>query len=152
MIYVLLFLSHLSLNAHAVLDAKPSNPIDGILTTEMLQGIRDPFQMPTILNKRKEAPKAELELVQLKDIKLNGVITGPKKARALLSIPNGKTFFISVGDHVGIRGGHISRIRPEAVTIVEYDSDENGKKVSEEFEIQMNGEVVSLSDDRGGYR
>lgn len=123
-----------------------SGPIDQILATDSLKDIRDPFQMPTIINKRKENPKSDLELTQLKDIRLNGVISGPKKVRALLSVQSGKTYFVSVGDRVGVRDGRVSKIKPSSVMVREWDTDEFGKRVAEDFEIQLSGEVVSLSD------
>ncbi len=144
------FIVFFAVASQAQPQAQPSdvakNPIETILLTDTLKDIRDPFQMPTIINKRKENPKTELELVQLKDVRLNGVISGPKKVRALLSVPSGKTFFVSIGDRVGVRDGRVSKIRQSSVTIKEYDTDEFGKQVAEEFEIQLSGEVISLSE------
>jgi Tfp pilus assembly protein PilP len=119
--------------------------LDSMLTAETAMSLRDPFQVPTLVSQLKDTPRAELELAQLKDIKLNGVITGPKKTRALLSVPSGKTFFVSIGDRVGTRSGRITRIRTDAVTVIEYDTDLNGKKQEEYFELKIDGQLLSLA-------
>jgi hypothetical protein len=120
--------------------------IEAVLSEEMISGLRDPFQVPAIIVSKKESPRAELELTQLKDIRLNGVVTGPKRTRALLSVPNGKTFFVSIGDRVGVRGGKVTGIKTGKVSIVEFDTDLNGKRVQERYELSIDGELVSLSD------
>jgi Tfp pilus assembly protein PilP len=76
---------------------------------------------------------------------LNGVITGPKKLRAIVTGPSGKTYFVMIGDHIGTRDGKISAIQPDFLKVVEYELDEKGKKIPEIFEVRLNGEMVSLS-------
>lgn len=122
-----------------------NSPVDLLLTEEMIGGLRDPFQMPTILLAKKEKPKTDLEMFELKDFKLNGVISGPKKTRAMLTVPNGKTYFVSVGDQLGAREGRVTAIQSDAIKVVEYEIDEKGRRSPEVFEIRINGEVVSLS-------
>ena len=65
--------------------------------------------------------------------------------RALISAPNGKTYFVMVGDRIGLREGKVSAIGAEYLKVVEYDTDDKGKKIPEVFEIQLNGEMISLS-------
>lgn len=119
------------------------NSIDALLTEDLIRSLRDPFSPPAVVTK-KEEPKSELELVELKDLRLNGVITGPRKVRAMLSA-NTKTFFVAVGDKVGTRQGRVTAIQPDLIKIVEYDVDERGRKVPEVFEMRITGEIVSLS-------
>ena len=126
-------------------DPSASSPVDSLLTEDMIHMLRDPFQMPTILSEKAGKPKTDLETFQLKDFKLNGVITGPRKTRAMVTGPNGISYFLAIGDHIGTRDGHVIGITPDAVRVVEYDTDEHGKKIAEQFEMTMSGEVVSLT-------
>lgn len=120
-------------------------PVESILTEETIRALRDPFHAPNISLQAKEAEKSDLELYALKDFRLNGVITGIKKPKALISLPNSKTFFISVGDKIGVREGKVILISDDYMKVVEYDHDESGKKVPEYFKILISGEIVALS-------
>ena len=135
-----------ALNIQSSVTAMGSDsPMDSILNEDMIKSLRDPFQMPMILLTKKEKPKTDLETFQIKDFKLNGVITGPKKTKAMVTAPNGKTYFISVGDHIGTRDGHVSAIQADAIKVVEYDVDDKGRRTPEVFEVRINGEVESLT-------
>ena len=70
------------------------SPMESILTEDAIHALRDPFHVPNVAALTKEAVKSDLVLFALKDFRLNGVITGNKKARALVTLPNSKTFFI----------------------------------------------------------
>ena len=113
------------------------------MTEELIRTLRDPFVPPISLTK-KEVPKSELELIALKDVKLNGVITGPKKVRAMISA-GPKTFFVAVGDKLGQRDGRITSIQSDLIKVVEYETDNRGRRTPEVFEVRITGEIVSLS-------
>lgn len=120
-------------------------PMDTLLTEEVIRSLRDPFAPPAIVTK-KEAPKSELETIALKDFRLNGVITGPRKVRAMVSTMNGtKTFFLAVGDKLGIRSGRVTAIKSDLIKVVEYETDDRGRRIPEVFELRITGEIVSLS-------
>lgn len=121
-------------------------PVESILTEDAIRALRDPFHMPNVAAAEKETVKSDLELFALKDFKLNGVITGTKKPRALITLPNSKTFFVMVGDKIGVREGRVVSISGDSIKVVEYDHDENGKKVPEMFKLLISGDIVSLSD------
>jgi hypothetical protein len=121
-----------------------SSAYDSLLTEEIIRQLRDPFQPPAILTK-KEAPKEDLELFRLSDIRLNGVITGPNRVRAMVSTPGNKTYFVAVGDKVGNRLGRVTAIQQDLIKIVEYEEDGKGRRIPELFELRLNGELVSLS-------
>ncbi len=122
-----------------------TSAMESLLNEDMIHILRDPFQMPSILATKKAAPRSDLELFELKDFKLNGVVTGPKKTRAMVSAPNGKTYFVATGDLMGLHEGKVTAIQSDAIKVVEYQIDEKGKKIPEVFEVRINGEVVSLS-------
>lgn len=121
--------------------------MEGLLTEEVIRALRDPFAPPAIITK-KEPPKTELEKVSLSDLRLNGVITGPRKVRAMLSTSGGaggKTYFVAVGDKVGLRSGRITAIQPDLIKVVEYETDDRGRRIPEVFELRITGEIISLS-------
>jgi len=122
-----------------------SSPIESILSEDLIRSLRDPFQLPVTVIAQKETPKTDLEVYPIKDFRLNGVITGPKKTRAMVTTPNNKVFFVKVGEKIGVRDGKITQILPDAIKIVEYFTDEHGKKVADAYELTLSGELVSLN-------
>jgi hypothetical protein len=155
MILAMLLILNSNFSAHAQNQVAPSapnvasvtseSPVDALLNEEMIHNLRDPFQMPAIILTKKEKPKTDLEIFQIKDFKLNGVITGPKKTRAMVTAPNGKTYFIALNDRIGIRDGRVTAIKSDAIRVVEYEVDDRGRRTPEIFEIRISGEVESLS-------
>jgi Tfp pilus assembly protein PilP len=131
----------IAITAHA-----SDSPIESILTEEAIHALRDPFHAPNVVLFAKETPRSDLELYALKEFKLNGVITGARKAKAMITLPNSKTFFISVGDKVGVREGHVVSISGDSIRVVEYDHDESGKAVPEIFKLSISGEIISLTE------
>jgi Tfp pilus assembly protein PilP len=129
----------------ASISAISTSPMESILSEDYIRSLRDPFRSPTILAKKAETPKSELETFQLKEFKLNGVIATKKKSQAMITAPNGKGYFLSVGDKIGVRDGRVTSIQPQAIKVVEYEIDEKGKRVPDILELRMDGEVVSLS-------
>ena len=129
---------------------KSESPIEAILSEELIRTLRDPFQLPELLllGNKKETPKSDLEVYPLKDFKLNGVISGPKKLRAMVTTPNNKVYFLKLGDRIGIREGVVVEIKPKGIKVVEYFTDEHGARAPDPYEITMGGEVVSLSKKR----
>ncbi len=135
----LILLSAIAFSAHA------QSPMESILTEDAIRALRDPFHAPNVALQAKEAVPSDLDLFALKDYKLNGVITGGKKAKAMVTLPNSKSFFLSVGDRVGVREGRVIAIAGDSIKVVEYEHDENGKKVPEVFQLLISGDIVSLT-------
>jgi hypothetical protein len=129
----------------AVPVAESEIPMDSVLNEDLIRSLRDPFQLPTSAIVKKEIPKSELETLALKDFKLQGVISGPRKIRAMLSGAGGKTYFVKVGDRIGVRGGKITQITSDSVRITEFYQDEKGKNVPDIYELRLAGELVSLT-------
>jgi len=122
------------------------SPMESILTEDAIRALRDPFHAPNIVLQAKEAPRSDLESYALKDFKLNGVITTTKKAKALITLPNSKTYFVTIGDHVGVREGHVTSISGDSIKVVEYDHDDSGKRIPETFKLSISGDIISLGD------
>lgn len=128
------------------LDSKVgTSAVDALLNEDLIRSIRDPFQLPAILLTKKDTPKTDLEIFPLKDFKLNGVITGPKKTRAMITAPGNKVFFVKVGDRIGVREGHVSQILTDSVKVLEFYIDEHGKNIPDVYELKITGELNSLS-------
>ena len=115
--------------------------MDAIMSEDLIRSLKDPFQAPPISNALAAFTPSDLELYRTGDFRLNGVITGPKKVRAMLSAPNNKTYFIKVGDPIGVRNGKVSQITAESVKITEYVMDERGKRVPEVVELKIGGDM-----------
>jgi hypothetical protein len=131
--------------APPVATAESELPMESLLNEDLIRALRDPFQLPTSALVKKEIPKSELETLALKDFKLQGVISGPRKIRAMLSGGAGKTYFVKVGDRIGVRGGKITQISSDAVRVTEFYQDEKGRNVPDIYELRLAGELVSLS-------
>ncbi|NDG86149.1 MAG: hypothetical protein EBX52_14055 [Proteobacteria bacterium] len=148
--WLIIFAGLVSVSAHGVAvpvdaDASKDSAVEALLNEDLIRGLRDPFQPPATVTSKKKAQITELESYQLKDFKLNGIITGPKKTRAMVSTANNKTFFVKVGDRIGAREGRITHILGDAIRVEEVVLNEKGKPVPDVYEIRINGDLVSLS-------
>jgi len=127
----------------AAVESEPA--MESLLNEDLIRSLRDPFQLPTSAIVKKEIPKSELETLALKDFKLQGVISGPRKVRAMLTGAGGKTYFVKVGDRIGVRGGKITQITADAVRVTEFYQDEKGRTLPDIYELRLAGELVSLT-------
>jgi hypothetical protein len=121
--------------------------LEAVLNEEMISQLRDPFTLPSNKKNIYGAKRPELTLFPINDLKLNGVITGPNKMLAMVSAPNGKTFFVKVGDLMGVRDGRITEIRSDAIRVVETE-EINGKSMGNTLELRIGGELISVSSKR----
>jgi hypothetical protein len=121
------------------------SPMDAVLSEDLIRALRDPFQLPSSAVVKKELPKSDLENLALKDFKVQGIISGPRKVRAMLSGAGGKTYFVKVGDRIGVRGGKITQITGDAIRVTEYFQDEKGRDVPDVYELRVTGDLVSLT-------
>ena len=125
--------------------ARSESPVEAILSEDLIRALRDPFQLPASLLAKKENPKSDLEVYPLRDFKLNGVINGPNKTRAMVTTPNNKVFFVKMGDRIGARDGKVIRISSDSIQVKEFYTDEHGAKLPDVYELKLTGELVSLS-------
>jgi Tfp pilus assembly protein PilP len=85
---------------------------------EEVTRIRDPFKKPTI-KKSVDKPRSDLEMYSVDQFKLVGVVTGPRKLRAMIKGPNEKAYFVAEGMAIGQRKGVISKITTTSLTVRE---------------------------------
>lgn len=117
---------------------------------QALLNIRDPFRPPdSVLI---ESPRTELEIVSIEELKMLGVMTGPKETRALILTPNGKTHFVRVNDKIGNRRGVIVSITPQSIKVSERIVNVLGKEenVLNEIVLPPEGESVGYTGNRTG--
>jgi Tfp pilus assembly protein PilP len=90
-------------------------------TIENSINLRDPFSR--LINKSSqqigETQIPELERHDLTQFKLVGIITGPKRNKALLMGPDSKMHVVTESTVVGTRHGQITVIKPGGVTVHE---------------------------------
>lgn len=126
--------------------------LDSYLSSELLTSLRDPFQVPQETQKKVEMKGNELEQYSLGAFKLTGVITGPKKVKALVTAPSGQSYFVSIGDRLGMRDGRITAVQPERILVVEEDRNSAGKKIKETFEVNIDGTVNLMGAKKPGSK
>ena len=142
-----IFLWHYSFAIAAPLPiSRPSpSPSGGVLVvteTPLKEGeVRDPFAKPEILlaQLRVETAKSELEYFAVEDYKLIGIMTGPKKLRAMVVNPNGKTFFVAERSRIGLFGGEIIRIETDRLVVKEKKPSPTGTVKVETVELLLEG-------------
>ena len=89
-----------------------------------LMEIRDPFERPVLVETGQQVILADLEQFSLDQLKLRGVMTGPKKMRALVLTPAGKVHVVAENSKIGDRGGVVTKITPYSIIVKEKFRDE----------------------------
>lgn len=85
---------------------------------EVSRQMRDPFHVPDQFSSILLA-RSELETTEVSNIKLMGIITGPERWRAIVSLPSGKTMVIQEKMKIGSKNGVVKRIHPHRVEVLE---------------------------------
>ncbi len=141
-----LLLAHLVLT-HASAQPNPSDSVTEIksqttqvtaepISVEESLSMRDPFRRPA----KFAAPGNDLALPDLErygsdQIKVVGIITGPKKPKALVVTPNNKMFIVSENDRIGVHKGIITKIKEKSILVKEKIVNLVGQEESTNTEI-----------------
>lgn len=102
---------------------------------EMLK-LRDPFKRPDI-ELSKGTPKTELEYFNLDAFKMVAVLTGPTRMRAILQVPDGRSFIVQTGQKIGTRNGVIRQIEDDVIRVRERIINVLGKEENVDSEITL---------------
>lgn len=86
------------------------------ISAELLKQ-RDPFKMPEDL--KAASPQSDLENYSVEEFKLIGILSGGAHKRAMISAPNGRTYFVKEGMKLGNLKGMISRITDRSLLVKE---------------------------------
>ena len=93
------------------------------------RGRRDPFLSLLATAEAKPAKKkgaSPIESYDINEIKLLAIAWDKDRPYALIRLPDNKTYTIIEGTGIGLRGGTVARITPEAVLMREYIEDYRG--------------------------
>jgi Tfp pilus assembly protein PilP len=123
--------------AQAPPTSAPAQEVDRASTVKRFSSVRDPFKKPDSVIPKLD-PKSELEQFAVDEIKLIGILTGPKQMRAMVRTPDGKSFVITENMKIGQRNGIVKRITPKAVVVQEKIVNVLGEEEYFEAEISMN--------------
>ncbi len=85
----------------------------------------------------KRVPQSPLEMVDLSQLKLTGVILAPSGNRALVQDASGKGYIVHMGTYLGNREGQVTRILSDRLIVTEKSQDSLGRAVSVEREIKL---------------
>lgn len=102
---------------------------------------RDPFKMPQVA--KSEGPRSELEKYPAREFKLVGVLTGGLQLRAMISAPNGRTYFVKKGMVVGTHKGLISKITDTALVVREKITNVLGDEEAQDTVLKLPTETKS---------
>ena len=113
-----------------------SIPVDLLSSETDLLKIRDPFKRPEP-EKKSEIAKTELEQVPVENLLLTGVLTGLPKIKAMVKVPNGKTYYIAENQKIGILQGYVKKITPTGVIVRQKIVNILGKEEGSDFELKV---------------
>lgn len=108
----------------------------GSIIPEDYVKMRDPFRSPVQKNEG-TVTKSDLESYPVEDFKLGAVMTGPDRAKAMLITPDGKTFFVSEKDRIGIHDGLVRKITSQKVIVKEKILNAIGQEENFDSEILL---------------
>ncbi len=135
--------------------AQPQLPPGGGETTieEFLQklstvpgvvGRKDPFVKAmapylALLPQETFLPQSDLERYDLKDYKITAVLLGDVYSRALVMMPNKKTMIVREQDHLGNRGGVVTKISRNGVVVQQIHKSFRGASNKTEVTLPVGG-------------
>lgn len=96
--------------------------------------VRDPFRPPQSTS---GSSLSELEAFPTESFRMLGMVSGPKRVRAMIQSPGGKTFIVSERMKIGRRKGFITRITPEKVVVREKILNVFGQEEDTAVEIRL---------------
>lgn len=102
---------------------------------------RDPFKQPET-QKSSTEQLTDLEKYPVSEFKLTGVMTGPKKMRAMILAPDGKTHFVSEKMKIGNKNGIIAKITTKSLVVKEKLVNALGEEELIETEMSMAADTV----------
>jgi Tfp pilus assembly protein PilP len=79
--------------------------------------LRDPFRRP--IQEVQQRELTELERFPTTDFKMLAVVTGPRRLRAMILAPDGKTHFVSTDEKIGTRDGVVKNITHDSIEVAE---------------------------------
>jgi len=94
------------------------------------EGKRDPFRSLVHIAEKTRVPDPSLpplERVEIREMRLTGVVWSDSGYQALIQVPDGKGYGAEIGTRMGLDGGIVSRITTKDIVIEERSVDIFGK-------------------------
>ncbi len=88
--------------------------------------------------KKKFIPQTPLQMVDLSQLKVSGIIRSPNGHKALVEEASGKGYIVSEGTYLGNRGGKIITIGNDTLVVEEPHEDNFGNEVMKTREMKIN--------------
>jgi type IV pilus assembly protein PilP len=112
-------------------------------------GKRDPFRVPEDeirpnINPLEQACSEPLCQYELEQLSLVGVVTGGPNPMAMVEDPLGRGFSLRRNSRVGKRGGKVTAIRRDEITITEYWTGPDGKVVPNMVDKKLSPEMQGV--------
>ncbi len=131
-------------NTESLMAADQESDTENVNSIEEIMNFRDPFKGPDLqgMNLASAGSNALLSF-PTSDFKLLGVVTGPKRLKAMLLAPDGKTYFVKTKDRIGIRSGVIQKILKDRLIVKEKVINLLGKEEQIYTAILMDSDEMS---------
>jgi Tfp pilus assembly protein PilP len=115
--------------------------------SEAYQKTRDPFRKPSAPG-NPDLNRSDLESYPAEGFKMVGVVTGFNKLRAMVSAPNGKTYFVSEKMKIGVRKGYIRKITADQILVREKIVNVLGEEENVDVLIPMESKPLTPGENR----
>ncbi len=130
--------------AEAPTQAAPNGLNTEPLSIEDSLTLRDPFKKPAkFADPGSDMSIPELERYALDQIKIVGIVTGPKKAKALITTPSNKMFIVQENDKIGVYKGVIRKIKEKSILVREKIVNLVGQEENTDNEIFLNAPAAA---------
>jgi Tfp pilus assembly protein PilP len=110
----------------------PFAPVFDSGEPEDLEGNKDKQE-----EREKRIPQSPIEMVDLTQLKLTGVILAPSGNRALVQDATGKGYVVQKGTYIGNREGQVTEVLSDRLIVSEKTRDDLGRPVTEAREIKL---------------
>lgn len=122
--------------AEASSAAAATSALSDPLSIEDSLQLRDPFRKPIkYADPNNNLALPELERYGIDQIKVVGIITGPKKPKALVTTPSNKMLIIQENDKIGIHKGYVKKIKEKSIVVRERVVNLLGQEENTDSEI-----------------
>ncbi len=116
---------------------EPENKIDPFAPVFDTGAPEPPPGAETSEKPEKRVPQSPIEMVDLSQLKLTGIILAPSGNRALVQDATGKGYIIYTGTYIGNREGQVAKILSDRLIVEEKTRDDLGKSVTEARELKL---------------
>ncbi len=123
------------------------------LSIEDSLNMRDPFRRPIkFADPSSNLALPELERYSLDQLKIVGIITGPKKPKALVTTPTSKMFIVQEADRLGSHNGIVKKIKNKSIVVREKVMNLLGQEENSDTEVYYTKNSAATVDSSQGSK